>query len=236
MRPPVRLLQTYLNKKRRATNLRKRGYSYLELSQTLKISKSTAYYWTKRVNLSISAQAKIEKKLKEAFGKGLAAYNKIYGKIRSQKAAEIRNAIEEKSSKEIDSLSLNDLKLIGSALYWAEGNTKNRNRLQFSNCNPDMIRIAMRFFREVCNVTDQKFKAIIHTYPQIDYRKALNFWYQITKIPKNNFYPPQIQISSASKRKRPSNTLPYGTIHITILDTKLTCTVKGWIRGMVKNI
>jgi len=216
--------------------LRKRGYSYLELSQTLKISKSTAYYWTKRVNLSVSAQAKIDKKLKESFRKGLSAYNKVYCKIHSREAAKIRNKIEERASKEINTLSFSDLKLIGSALYWAEGGAKNRNRLQFSNSNPFMIKVVMRFFRKVCGASEDKIKAIIHIYPGINYQKALNFWCQITKLSKNNFYSPQTQISKASKRKRPRNTLPYGTLHLTILDTKLACRVKGWIKGMAKNL
>lgn len=174
--------------------------------------------------------------MKEAFGRGLLTYNKIHGKIRSREAAKIRNEIEKKSSKEIKKLSFSDLKLIGSALYWAEGGTKNRNRLQFSNSNPLMIKVAMRFFRKVCCAPDNKIKALIHIYPGMNYKKALDFWRKITKLPKNNFYPPRIQISRASKKKRPRNTLPCGTIHLTILDTKLACMVKGWIIGMAKNL
>lgn len=216
--------------------MRKKGRSYTEIADALMISKSTAYDWTKRIKLSKTSWARIEKKTKEAFGRGLATYNRVYGKIRSEEAAKIRDAIEEKSFKEIKTLSFNDLKIIGSALYWAEGGTKNRNRLQFSNCNPFMIKVAMQFFRKVCGTSDNKIKAIIHIYPGINYRKALNFWYQITKLSKNNFYPPQIQISKASKKKRPRSTLPYGTLHLYILDTKLACKVKGWIRGIAENL
>lgn len=236
MRPSIRLLSIYSGKKSRAKELRRKGQSYTEIANALKVSKSTVYDWTKKIRLSKTAQIRIDKKRREAFGKGLAAYNKIYSKIRSQKAAKIRDEIEEISSKEINDLSFHDLKLIGSALYWAEGGTKNRNRLQFSNSNPLMIKVAIRFFRKVCCVPDSKIKAIIHIYPNINYVKALDFWCQITKLSKNNFYPPQIQISKASKKKRPRNTLPCGTIHLIILDTKLSCRVKGWIKGIAKNL
>ena len=94
----------------------------------------------------------------------------------------------------------------------------------------------MRFLREICNIPDSKITARIHLYPEINYQKTLNFWRKITKLPKKNFKPPQIQVSRASKGKRPKNTLPYGTLHLTVNSTELTCKVKGWIRGISEKI
>lgn len=174
------------------------------------------------------------RKIKEALKKGLISYNKIYSKIRSREAAKIREEYKEKASKEIKKISKKDLKFIGTALYWAEGNIKNRNRLQFSNSNSLMIKVIMRFFREICNILNDKIGARIHIYPGINYKKALNFWSQIIKLPKSNFYLPQIQVSHASKGKRSRDTLPYGTLHLTVCNTELACRVKGWIQGISK--
>lgn len=236
MRPSVRLIPIYSNKKLRAIKFRKQGRSYREIAQALKISKSTAYDWGRKVKLSKTAKERIEKKIKEALRKGLAVYNRVYGKIRSEEAAKIREKIKERASREIKRLSKKDLKFIGAALYWAEGNTKNRNRLQFGNSNPLMMKAALRFFREICNIPDDKIGARIHIYPGINYRKALSFWSQIAKLPKSNFYPPQVQVSRASKGKRPRNTLPHGTLHLTVNNTDLACRVKGWIRGISEKI
>ena len=236
MRPSVRLVQIYLNKKVRAVNLRKQGYSYQEVAQILKISKSTAYLWTKKIRLSISAKKRIQNKIKEALGRGLIAYNKIHGKIRSQEAAKIREDYKKKASREIKKLSKKDLKLIGAALYWAEGGLRNRNSLRFGNSNPLMIKTIMKFFREVCNIPPEKIKARIHLYPNINQKKATNYWIKITNLPRRNFHPPQIQISRASQGKRPINTLPYGTLHLTVSNTELTCKVKGWIQSISDKI
>ena len=236
MRPSVRLIKEYSDKKSAALKLRRRGKTYGEIAQIIKASKSTAYDWTKKIKLSKIAQSRIEKKLKEAFGKGLATYNRVYGKIRSREAAKIREKIEEEASKEIKNLRPNDLRLIGSALYWAEGNVKNRNRLQFSNSNPSMIKTAIRFFREICDIPDDKITARAHIYPSINYQKALNFWSKITRLSKKNFKPPQIQVSRASKGKKPYNALPYGTLHLTACNTKIACRVKGWIKGISEKI
>jgi len=236
MRPSVRLIKKYSNKKLRAARLRRRGKTYGEIAQNIKISKSTAYDWTRQIKLSKNARIKIERKLKEAFRKGFTAYNKMYGKIRSYEAAKIRRNIEEKSSKEIKRLSLNDLKLIGSALYWAEGNKKHRWHLRFGNSDPEIVRVIMQFFREVCKIPNKKIRARIHVYPGIVQKKALNFWSRITKLPKRNFYKPQMQISRASKNKRAKNTLPYGTLHLVAGNTEITSMVKGWIQGISEKI
>jgi len=160
----------------------------------------------------------------------------MYGKIRSETAAKIRERFIEKASKEIKKLSKKDLKLVGAALYWAEGNTKNRNRIQFGNSNPHMIKVAIQFFRESCKIPNDKISARVHIYPRINYLKTLSFWSKLTKLPKKNFKPPQTQISRASKGKRPFNTLPYGTLHLTINNTELACKIKGWIEGIIQKI
>jgi len=181
-------------------------------------------------------QRQILKRSKEKWIKNITNYNRIYSKIRSEEAARIREQFMEKASKEIKSLSKNDLKLVGAALYWAEGNTKNKNRIQFVNSNPLMIRVIMRFFQQTCNIPKDKIKARIHIHSGTNYRKTFNFWSRITKLPKRNFYLPQTQISSASKFKRLKNTLPYGTINLTISNTELTSRVKGWIQGISEKL
>lgn len=133
---------------------------------------------------------------------------------------------------EIKNISENDLKLIGSALYWAEGGSKNRNSLRFGNSNPLIIKTIIKFFREICQIQKKKIGARIHLHPGVNQKKATNYWIKITNLPKTNFYPPQTQISRASKGRRPKNTLPYGTLHLTINNTEITCKVKGWIKGI----
>jgi predicted transcriptional regulator len=237
MRPSVRLLRVYSDKKSKALKLRRQGYSYLEIAQALRISKSTAYEWSRKVKLSEIAKKRIQRKIKEALRKGLIAYNRIYGPIRSEEAAKIREKYKEKAAKEISKergkLSPRDLQLIGLALFWAEGSKKRRNQTEFSNSDPFIIQAIMRFFREVCKVSENKIKAKIHLYPKINPREATLYWSKITKLPITQFTKPQIQISKASKGKRPRNTLPYGTLHLVISNTELTWRIKGWIEGII---
>ncbi len=236
MRPSVRLTPLYLKKKQRALVLRRQGYSYQEIAQSLRISKSTSYYWARKVLLTKVAQTKIDKKQKEALRKGLLAYNAVYAKLRSQKAAAIREEYKKKAAKEIRTLSRKDIRILGSALYWAEGGSKNRYSLRFANSNPMIINATMRFFREILNIPDEKIKARIHLYPDTDQKKAIDYWKKVTGLSRGNFHKPQVQISRASKRKRPRNTLPHGTLHLTVNSTELVCRVRGWIQGISDNL
>jgi len=223
-------------KGRRIIALRKQGRTYGEIEKTLKLPKSTVAWWLRNVRISKVLQKQILERSREKWRKNIQTYNQFYSKIRSQKATKIRDEYKKRAAKEIKKLSRKDLKLIGAALYWAEGNIKNKNRLQFGNSNPLMIKTVMRFFRDICNIPDERITARVHIYPGIDYQKVLNFWSKLTKLSKKNFKGPQIQVSRASRSKRPRNTLPYGTLHLTVNNTELACKVKGWIEGISEKI
>ncbi|MCD6539983.1 MAG: hypothetical protein J7K37_04705 [Candidatus Omnitrophica bacterium] len=143
----------------------------------------------------------------------------------------IRDGIIESSANEIP-LDCNSytLKIIGSVLYWAEGYNKTRNMVIFGNSNPAMIRLMMRFFREICKIPESKFRGCVHLHPHLDGRKAMRFWSKESGIPLKQFHRLQTAISKASKNKRDS--LPLGTFRIIISDTRLQSKIKGWIKGI----
>jgi len=223
-------------KGQRIIAFRKRGKTYSEIAKILNLPKSTVAWWSKKAKISKSLQKQILERSKEKWRKNITAYNKVYAKIRSQEAARIREKYKEKATKEIKDLSKKDLKLIGTALYWAEGGKENRNSLWFSNSDPLMIKTMMKFFREICKIPDEKIKAKIHLYPQINPKKATYYWSKITGLSSAQFTKPQIQISKASKKKRSVYRLPYGTLHLGIHNTEITCKVKGWIKGITEKI
>jgi len=222
-----------MTQREKATKLRREGKTCGEIVNILNTPKSTVWFWIKDLTLTDNVKRKIIEKGKEKSRKNIIDYNT---KIRPVEAAKIRDTWMNEAKKEIKNISQSELKLIGSALYWAEGNTSNRNRLQISNCNPSLIKVSLKFFREICDVKDEKICARVHIYPGLDYKKALKFWSEVTNLPKKNFYTPQIQVSRASKGIMPRNTLPYGTLHLTILSTELASKVKGWIQGISEKI
>lgn len=216
--------------------LRKQGKTYGEIEAILKLPKSTVGWWLRGIKMEKSVEKETLERCKKKWRKNILDYNNIHAKIRSEEAAKIREKATEKSSKEIKKITEDDLKLLGSVLYWAEGNTKSRHALRFANSNPNIIKVIMKFFQRICKIPNEKIKARVHLHPNISQQESEKYWSEITGLPKDNFQKPQVQISKASKSKRKINTLPYGTLHLTICNTAKVCEVKGWIRGISEKI
>jgi len=213
--------------------LRKRGKSYREIAKSVGVSKNSVSRWCKNLKLSLIAQKILERKSnypKELFRK--------YNQLRAKKVQIENCKIEKEALKEIRAISKYELKLVGIALYWGEG-YKNKNvipsqkHIQFANSDPKMVSLFLRFLREILKVPEEKFKLSIRVHPNINVRLATKFWAKITKISKERFYI-TTQISRASKGKRPSNSLPYGTLSLEVHSRQKFSQIKGWIDGLIK--
>ncbi len=225
-----------MNKKGEAIkSLRIKGKSYNEISDVLKIPKSTVAWWLRDFELPENIKKEILIKAKEKWRKNINEFNSINANIRSEKAAKIREGHKKKGIKQIRKISAKELKLIGSALYWAEGSS-HRNSLRFANSDPTMIIVMMEFMRKICKIPNEKIKARIHLYPQMNENQAINYWKKITGLPRCNFQKPQLQVSRASKGKRSNHKLPNGTLHLTVCNTEIVCLAKGWIKGIYEKI
>jgi len=215
-----------------AIGLRKQGKSYNEIAKILKAPKSTLSFWLRNIKMPPEIERKFWNETRKKWARSITAFNKKQAEVARQRAEKL----QENAAKDIEALSEKELLLVGTALYWAEGYKKRRGALQFSNSDPMMIKLMMRFFDEVCKVPKEKIKAAVQIHPNVTSEKAVNYWSKTTRIPKTQFSKTYSRLSPSSKRKRPSNTLPYGTLRISVYDTQITNKVKGWIRGIIEKI
>ena len=219
-----------------AIQLRKRGLSYSQISSKLNIPKSTLSYWLRDLKLSKKAKDKIQKRVNKTSIKSLITRNKKQTFLANKRAEYIKSV----AIKEVEKLINNKLFLLGISLYWAEGYKKGAygskwKSVDFANSDPEMIVVMMKFFREICNVREDKIKLQVIAHKNIKKREAISFWSKATGIPKQQFF----KISNPTNdkgntRKRKGNTLPHGTVHIRINDVKLFFRIIGWIEGIKK--
>ena len=223
----------------KALKLRLSGKSYTEISRTLKVPKSTLSNWLTGTELSETAKNRIKNRIYAGTLKGLIKRNKRQTHLAVQRARKIRT----EASREITSPNSKELKLIGIALYWAEGykrpvvrNGKERTNHPVSliNSDPKIISLFLKFLREICEVPEKKITANIRSYEHLKEETIIKFWQEDTKLPKDNFDKIYYGISKSSKGKKPFNRLPYGTISIRINDTNLFHKIMGWIEGLSK--
>lgn len=219
--------------KQTAISLRKTGQSYLQISQALNVPKSTLSYWLKDVKISQQAQEKISKRAYIKSTEALIKRNKNQTVVADLKAQDIMK----KSADEAKELINNKLFVAGVSLYWAEGYKKGAygskyKSVDFTNSDPEMIKIMMKFFRKFCKIKENKFKLLLMAHPNINIDKTISFWSDITKVPRSQFTKTQTAISKSSKFVRPRDSLRYGTIHIRIYDVIMFYKVIGWINGL----
>jgi len=217
--------------KNKAISLRKSGESYNNIRKILNLrSKGTLSHWFKNIKLSKKSAKLLDKNNKLAHERGLFIANK---NRKTRIESENKKAYTE-GQVHIKSISKKELLLIGAVLYWGEGTKSERNQvsLGFSNSDPLMISVYMKFIREILKIPEEKIRAGIHIYQSISADEAKEFWSKITNLPKSRFYI-VTQVSRASQNKRPFNILPYGTVAIKINSRQQFYKVKGMIKGII---
>lgn len=210
----------------RARTLRRKGQSVRAIARKISCAKSSVSVWVRDIILT-PAQIK---ELKSAQDRGRARAAGHPNSPRSRWARIRQEAIDSAKKGIPRNCSLEKLRLIGAALYWAEGYTASWRSFVFANANADMIRLMMRFLIKVCKMPRRKLRGRVNIHPHLDVPQAEKYWSKVSGIPLRQFHNPLLAVSKASKQKR--KTLPYGTFRIVISDVMLVSKIKGWIEGL----
>lgn len=118
-----------------------------------------------------------------------------------------------------------ELRVAGIMLYWGEG-AKTGGVVKFANSDPVMIKVFLKFLREICGIHEERLKALIHLYPDHDQSKIEKFWSGVAKIPLTRFNKSHIHLG---KKGTYRNKSMYGTICINYSDKRLLKTILEWI-------
>lgn len=215
--------------KERAISLRSQGASLNEITQKLKIPKSTVRYWCRDIILSPTQQKKIFNKLR--LGGVLSAE-----KLRKRRI-ELTTQLIHKGKDEIGKLSKREKMLIGSALYWAEGYRKGDGEFGFTNSDPRMISFMVRWLKESAHVSlqDIHLRVCINAAHSPRLIKIKKYWSHVTGIPISQFSKPTLIKVSNTKVYKNSDSY-FGTLRVKVRrSTNLRRHVMGWIEGIAIN-
>jgi transposase-like protein len=210
--------------KQHALRLRHQGYSIASIAEKLGVAKSSVSLWVRTVELD---EAKLKALQRKPYSNAAVEKRRI---ARLQNEELKRQKVISAASETLGGvLSMRELWITGVALYWAEGG-KTRRLLRFSNGDPSMINVMMRFFRKICEVPEAKFRGYIHIHPNLDANAAEQYWSSLTGIPLSQFFKTYRKPNISSKGKRQS--LPHGVLDIYVLDTQLFYKMTGWIQSL----
>ncbi|HUX35848.1 MAG TPA: hypothetical protein VMV71_02330 [Candidatus Paceibacterota bacterium] len=219
--------------KEKAISLRQGGFSYSEILKEIPIAKSTLSLWLRSVDLSKRQKQRITEKRLAAALRG--------GEIRKNNRILTIQKIHEKAARDIHKISKRELWLMGVMLYWAEGTKEKDNHpgcgVQFTNSDPDMIKLFLRWLFEICAVKREEvyFDIFIHENHRSNIGRAINYWSGITGYPSNYF--PHIYFKKniiKTKRKNVGDSY-FGLIKIRVkASSNLSRKIAGWTRGVIE--
>jgi len=218
-------------KKYEAIELRKDGCSIRDIAKHIDVSKGTVSLWCRDIVLTPKQIIKLEAKRKEAGLRGSLRAMEIKRRVRMEEEKLLRD----KGIKEIGKINRRDLFIAGVAIYWSEGyNYLGDDQVGFTNTNPKMILLMLQWFREICNLSDDRFRFAIRINSRHKNRikESEKYWSELMNMPLSQFSK-TILIKSKSKKIYPKSKPYYGTLRITISrGTKLRREIKGWLAGL----
>lgn len=132
-------------------------------------------------------------------------------------------------------LTPNEEKLLitGIMLYWAEGSKRNNQYVAFSNSDPKMIQLFLKFLREICGVYESRLRVLLHLYDDQEEEKLEKWWSQVTQIPTSQFLSSYTHKGRKGTYNRKSR---YGTASLRYYDKKLYKQIIDYIDRYHKKI
>lgn len=218
-------MKNYTPLKQQAITLRKRGFSYNEIKKKIPIAKSTLSLWLKTIPLKAEYRRRLYTKQISILSRGSQSQ-------KERRAREITGLIERAKAEITLPLSLDTYRLMGAALYWAEGSKQ--NGFEITNSDPSFILFMVRWIEKMLNLPPEKLKARLNIYPQQNEKRIKQFWTNLTGIPITNFGKSYVKPISSGYKK---NNLYYGTIRVEMpKGTDFRHRVFGWIQVALQDI
>lgn len=168
------------------------------------VSKGTLSEWLSRVPYVPNAEVRAR------IGKARAVSVQAQQKRKHQSLA----LAEAMSAKDIPTLTKKDLLMLGLGVYIGEG-SKTGGITRVVNASPLVIRLTLRWFKEIFGVSTRNFKVRIHLYPDSDVTETLRYWSRQLGIPLTQFQTSQVDMRTGKKAFKKGK-LPFGTAHVTV--------------------
>lgn len=212
-----------LDERNKAIELRRNGYAIKKIATEIGVAKSSVSLWVRNVKLT-DEQTKNLKSLPFTTN---AIEKRRNSRLKNELAK--RQVVISQAKSEIINIDNYNLWLIGVMLYWAEGG-KTQRMVRFSNGDPKMIKIIMKFFKIICKVPPEKFRGYIHIHQGLDSNLAEKYWASVSGISLNQFFKTYKKPNKSSQNKK--DTLPNGVLDVYVLDTNLFYKIQGWAEGI----
>ena len=110
--------------------------------------------------------------------------------------------------------SVRYLRLIGTVLYACEGTKLRIDKrsgkpyyaIEFTNSDPKLVRLFVKFLREIIGIQEPKLKGLLLVYDDVNKKETEEFWSNYLKIPLSHFNKTVIHSSKGRNDLSPTGT------------------------------
>lgn len=210
-----------------AIAMRSHGKSYNEIRDALKIPKSTLSDWFSEEGWS----DKIKKKLTDAAYIRHSIRMKELDRIRGIHLERVYEEARQEAVEEFVQLKYNPLFIAGIMLYWGEGDKLTGHSTRLSNTDSRLIGLYVTFLQKACQIRQEKIKANVLIYPDLEPQNCINYWSAESGLPVCNFTK-CITIQGRHKTRR----LSYGVCMVNVSSTYFKTKFAKWLEMLPQEL
>jgi transcriptional regulator with XRE-family HTH domain len=202
---------------------REEGASIKDIARRVGVSVSSVSLWVRDIELTPEQHA--------ALALRNVAYNRQMSGTWKQAAKRRVERTEYQERGRALARRGDPLFVAGCMLYWAEG-ARHRNSLRFTNSDPEMVRLFVRFLRDRFEVHHDAFALTCNLFADhLERQRELErFWLDVAELPQSCLRRSSVNVYSKYSQKKRQNKLPYGTCRISVCRTWLVQTIYGGIQ------
>ncbi|MBI4132921.1 MAG: hypothetical protein HY473_02445 [Candidatus Sungbacteria bacterium] len=214
-----------------AIALRRQGLSYREILSQVPVAKSSLSLWLQSVGLSRKQRQRLSEKKRVAALRG--------AKKRKEQRLKLVEEIFASTRKDVNHISRRELWLMGVTLYWAEGSKEKDKRpgsgIRFSNSDPFMIKLFLKWLKEVAMVDKNSIylDLYVHENSRNSVQDLLRFWSKVTGFPTSRLNHVYFKRSRVKTNRKNTGIGYYGLLNVRVRKSSyLQRQIAGWIRGI----
>ncbi len=202
--------------------LRRQGKSYNEISESLKIPKSTMHVWLKDNKWSLEIKEALTKRAQTLASPKL----RLMALAQKTKWEKLHEQFKKEAKSEFPNLQNNLLFITGLMLYWGEGDKMLRNgQVRLTNSDPELIKIFYSFLHVALGISKEKIYIKLILYPDLKNEIYKKYWSRTLKVPLIQF-----RNSVTISGRHPTKRLSYGICSVEVYSRELKEKIFTWLK------
>lgn len=211
--------------KKEAFQLRKQGKTFSEISKNLGVSKGTLSFWFKNIDWSKEISEK-----NFVFNYSPEKLDLMY-RARRRKLDEYYDKAKFEAEQECLKHINKPLFIAGIMLYLGEGDKRSQGNVRIANSDYKVISLFLRFLTAFGGINEEKIRAWLLLYPDLDEDRTKEFWKKKGGLSKVKFNKSMVIIG-----KEKINKLKYGVCYLGVSNRFLKEKMLFWMEFLPEKI